>query len=226
MMVRCISICVCLIMFSVVIQGQISLESYATGFTNPVDIAQAGDQSNRLFVVEQRGTIRIIDSEANIYSQNFLDIRSKVGNSTGERGLLGLAFHPNFEENGFFFVYYTSSAGNSLSSIVERYKISSNDFNIADPTSGEVVFSFDQPFSNHNGGDLNFGPDGYLYIASGDGGSGNDPNQNGQDVTSPLGKILRIDVSQLPFSIPADNPFANTSGDTLPYIWALGLRNP
>lgn len=225
MKISCVFICVCVLTMSIQSRAQISLEEFASGLNNPVDIASALDQSGRLFIVEQQGSIRIVDQEGNVLSESFLDLTSKVGNGSGERGLLGLAFHPDYMNNGYFFVYYTSTVGENFISVVERYQVSA-DSNIADINSGEVVLTFEQPFSNHNGGDLNFGSDGYLYIASGDGGSGNDPHQRGQDLSSPLGKILRIDVDQLPYGVPADNPFAQATGDTLDIIWAYGLRNP
>ena len=225
MKIRCVFICVCVLVMSVQTHAQISLEEFASGFNNPVDIAYVSDQSGRLFIVEQQGRIQIVDKDGNALSESFLDLSAKVGNGSGERGLLGLAFHPDYISNGYFFVYYTSTTGNEFISVVERYRVS-QDSNMADINSGEIVLSFEQPFSNHNGGDLNFGSDGYLYIASGDGGSGNDPHQRGQDLTSPLGKILRIDVNQLPYKVPEDNPFSQSSGDTLDIIWAYGLRNP
>ncbi len=225
MKIRCVYICICILALNFDVDAQISLEVFTSGFNNPVDIANASDQSGRLFIVEQQGSIRIVDKSGTILPQSFLDLSSKVGNGSGERGLLGLAFHPDYVTNGYFFVYYTSTASNNLVSVVERYQVSA-DSNIADINSGEIVLTFEQPFSNHNGGDLNFGSDGYLYIASGDGGSGNDPHQTGQDLTSHLGKILRIDVNQLPYQVPDDNPFVQSTGDTLDIIWAYGLRNP
>lgn len=225
MKIRCVFICVSVLVMNFQAHAQISLEEFTSGLSNPVDIASVSDQSGRLFIVEQQGLIKIVDKGGNVLPESFLDLSSKVGNGSGERGLLGLAFHPDYVNNGHFFVYYTSTVGENFISVVERYQVS-GDSNIADINSGETVLTFEQPFSNHNGGDLNFGPDGYLYIASGDGGSGNDPHQRGQDLTSPLGKILRLDVNQLPYEVPEDNPFAQSTGDTLDIIWASGLRNP
>jgi hypothetical protein len=156
-----------------------------------------------------------------ILSPPFLDITSLVS-SGGERGLLGAAFHPNYVGNGFFYVSYTDAAGDS---VIARYSVSL-DPNRADPTSGVILLTIPQPFSNHNGGQLHFGPDGYLYIGIGDGGSGGDPQNNGQDLGTLLGKILRIDVdSGFPFAVPADNPFVGVGG-AREEIWSYGLRNP
>ena len=191
-----------------------------TGLSSPVDITHAGDGSGRLFIVLQGGRIVIFDG-VQILSPPFLDITSLVS-SGGERGLLGSAFHPNYLGNGFFYVSYTDTAG---ASVIARYSVSL-DPNRADPTSGVIILTIPQPFSNHNGGQLHFGPDGYLYIGVGDGGSGGDPQNNGQDLGTLLGKILRIDVdSGLPFTVPPDNPFVGIVG-ARDEIWSFGLRNP
>jgi glucose/arabinose dehydrogenase len=191
-----------------------------TGLSSPVDITHAGDGSGRLFIVLQGGRIVIFDG-VQILSPPFLDITSLVS-SGGERGLLGAAFHPNYVGNGFFYVSYTDIAG---ASIIARYSVSL-DPNRADPASGVIILTIPQPFSNHNGGQLHFGPDGYLYIGVGDGGSGGDPQNNGQDLGTLLGKILRIDVdSGLPFTVPLDNPFVGIIG-AREEIWSFGLRNP
>lgn len=189
--------------------------------TNPVAITNAGDGSERLFVTEQRGRIVIISNNMAVPTP-FLDIQSLVG-CCGERGLLSVAFHPQFVSNGFFFVYYTDLSGGT---VVARYTRSSSDPNRADPGSAVVILRVEQPFSNHNGGPLKFGPDGYLYIGLGDGGSGGDPGNRAQNLTTLLGKILRIDIDNgSPYAIPSDNPFlANTSAR--PEIWSYGLRNP
>lgn len=197
-----------------------SLENYVTGLNEPVDIANAGD--DRLFVAEKRGVIRIIGANGQLLPTPFLDIDSKVSPSSGERGLLGLTFHPNYAQNGYFYVNYTNNQGNT---IVSRFSVSNNP-NAADPNSELPLLTIQQPYSNHNGGDLAFGPDGFLYIPTGDGGSGGDPQNRAQNRKSLLGKMLRIDVnSGNPYAIPNSNPFVNDT-TTLPEIWALGLRNP
>jgi uncharacterized repeat protein (TIGR01451 family) len=191
----------------------------AEGFSNPVQITHAGDGSGRLFVVEQGGVIKII--HPNLTTSTFLDIHTRVL-SGGERGLLGLAFHPNYAGNGYFYLNYTDTSGNTT---IARFQVSSNP-NIADFNSESILFKINQPYSNHNGGQLLFGPDGYLYIGMGDGGSGGDPQNYAQNLTSPLGKMLRIDVNSAnPYAIPADNPFISTPGAD-PRIWTWGLRNP
>jgi len=199
-------------------QPTIALQTYATGFTSPVDIANCGDE--RLFIVEQNGYIRIIDGQGNVKPQPFLDIDSRVS-SGGERGLLGLAFHPDYRNNGYFFVNYTDNNGDTK---VSRFQVTSNP-DVADASSETLVLFVDQPYSNHNGGNLEFGPDGYLYIGMGDGGGGGDPDDNGQDPLALLGKILRLDVDTLPYRIPSDNPFYGFAS-VRNEIWALGLRNP
>jgi len=198
----------------------IKAEPVITGLSSPVDITHAGDGSGRLFIVLQGGRIVIFDG-VQILSPPFLDITSLVS-SGGERGLLGAAFHPNYVGNGFFYVSYTDTTGDS---VIARYSVSL-DPNLAGPASGGIILTIPQPFSNHNGGQLHFGPDGYLYIGVGDGGSGGDPQNNGQDLGTLLGKILRIDVdSGLPFTIPPDNPFVGIVG-AREEIWSYGLRNP
>ncbi len=198
----------------------IIIESFASGFNRPVDIQNAGD--TRLFVVEQDGVIRIVDSSGSINSTPFLDIDSRVRSTGNEQGLLGLAFHPNYSSNGLFYVHYTNNSGGST---IAEYAVSSN-ANVADFNSERVLLTFSQPFSNHNGGAIAFSPiDGFLYIASGDGGDANDPGDRAQSTGNLLGKILRIDVnSGNPYAIPADNPFVGTAGAD--EIWAYGIRNP
>ncbi len=216
----------------------LSVNLVSSGFSQPVDITNAGD--NRLFVVEQAGRIRILNN-GSILATPFLDIASKVKTGS-EQGLLGLAFHPDYPDTPYFYVNYSGETDGRT--VIVRYTVTNNP-NVADPNSELTLLEIDQPYSNHNGGDLNFGPDGYLYIGMGDGGSGGDPRNNAQllapDLTDPnrnplLGKILRIDVDpaagNVPdcgsgnYSIPADNPFADGPGGNCDEIWAYGLRNP
>ncbi|WP_426291787.1 PQQ-dependent sugar dehydrogenase [Dyadobacter endophyticus] len=197
----------------------------ALTFSLPVDLVQAPGDSSKFFVVEQGGVVKVFSNSENTSSSTtFLDIKSKV-RSGGERGLLGLAFHPDFKTNGYFFVNYTS--GTPLKTVIARYKATSA--TQADPGSEAVLFTFNQPYDNHNGGSMQFGKDGYLYIATGDGGSGGDPQNNAQNLKSHLGKILRVDVngtSKGNYSIPGDNPYATGTTGHLPEIYAYGLRNP
>ena len=201
-------------------------------FTNPVDLQAPADGSNRIFVVEQAGLIHVFKNDTMTAQTNiFLDISSLVDDSGTEMGLLGLAFHPNYAENGYFYVNYT--AANPRHSVIERFSVSGNDPEKADPESGLILLEYDQPESNHNGGQIAFGPDGYLYIAAGDGGGGGDDHGeigNGQDLTQLLGKILRIDVDnssqERNYAIPEDNPFAGNQNGYREEIYAYGLRNP
>ncbi len=198
----------------------INFERIASGFVKPVYLTHAGD--DRLFLVEQDGTIRIIQNGA-VLPQPFLNIDPLVGSDASERGLLGLAFHPNYAENGRFFIYYTDNSGGT---VVARYEVSA-DPNLADPATAQILLTLPQPYSNHNGGQIAFGPDGYLYVGLGDGGSANDPLGAGQDPSILLGALLRLDVdfAETGYAIPADNPFV---GDDTKRneIWAYGLRNP
>jgi glucose/arabinose dehydrogenase len=191
---------------------------YVGGLSSPVDIQNAGD--DRLFIVEQGGVIRIA-RDGQLLPEPFLDIRDRVNSNGSERGLLGLAFHPDYASNGFFFVNYTGAGGTTH---IARFSVS-DDPDKADPSSELDLLEVAQPYANHNGGGLAFGPDGYLYSGLGDGGSGGDPQGNGQNVNTLLGKLLRLDVdSAEPYAIPPDNPFAGGGGR--PEIWAYGLRNP
>jgi glucose/arabinose dehydrogenase len=197
-----------------------NMDLFASGLSNPVSIANAGD--SRLFVVEQSGYVRIVDANGQVNPQPFLDIRSRV-TSGGERGLLGIAFHPQYKTNGYFYVNYTGDGG---ATNISRFKVSLANPEMADPQSELKLLTIAQPFANHNGGDLCFGPDGYLYIGMGDGGSSGDPGNRAQNLKEYLGKMLRIDVNQgNQYAIPATNPFYNST-TTLGEIWALGLRNP
>lgn len=194
---------------------EFELQQFAPGFSSPVGITHAGD--DRLFVVQQGGQIRILNADGSINPTPFLNI-STIISSGGERGLLGLAFDPDYAINGRFFVNYTNQGGDT---VIARYEVSENP-DVAN-TTGTVLLTIEQPFSNHNGGDIHFGPDGYLWISMGDGGSGGDPEDNGQDINSLLGKMLRIDVSGATYTSPTDNPFVGTAGAD--EIWSYGLRN-
>lgn len=209
-----------------VVTASIGLQQLASGISNLTDIQNPGDGSGRLFLVEQSGRIRIF-SGGQVSATPFLDVSSLTFFS-GEQGLLGLAFHPQYATNGIFFIHYTSSQnvspGSFSRTVIARYHVSS-DPNVAD-TAGQILLTQDQPFSNHKGGQIRFGPDGFLYIALGDGGSGGDPLDNGQNLNTMLGKLLRIDVNNFAsstYAIPPNNPFAASAR---PEIWAYGLRNP
>ena len=197
----------------------------------PVMITNAGDGSNRLFVVTQQGVIHVIPNDEGIEeTTEFLDIESQVvyRDNKNEEGLLGLTFHPNYKENGHFFVYYTTTDA-PQTSVVSRFTVSADNPNQADPDSELELMRVSQPFWNHNGGTVEFGPDGYLYIALGDGGKANDTLMNGQNVQTLLGSILRIDVDNPSdgqnYGIPEDNPFANAGRLARPEIYAYGFRN-
>jgi glucose/arabinose dehydrogenase len=204
----------------------ISLEEYAAGLESPVAISHAGDGSGRLYVVEQAGTIAVVE-DGQVSETRMLDIVDRVESGGSEQGLLGLAFAPDFATSLLFYVMYTDLDGNE---VVSRFT-AGEDFVSADPESEEILIYQEDFAENHNGGQLAFGPDGFLYIGLGDGGGGGDPEENGQDLSTLLGKILRIDVDPAnatgdePYAIPADNPFVDTA-DAAPEIWAYGLRNP
>ncbi len=196
-------------------------------FTRPVDLQAPSDGTNRIFVVEQEGLISVFENKEEVAAKKlFLDIKSRVDDNNNEEGLLGLAFHPDYKTNGYFYVNYTVS---SSETVISRFKVSATDPNSADPNSELIILRFDQPFGNHNGGQVAFGPDGFLYIATGDGGSGGDPRGNGQNPKTLLGAILRIDVNKTQggknYAIPADNPFADGKNGS-PEVYAYGLRNP
>ena len=199
----------------------LSIESIANGFTRPTFVTNAGDGSDRLFVLEKPGRIRIIKDGATAGAP-FLDLTPIVLSSGNEQGLLGLAFHPDYESNGRLFVAYT--ARDSANTVAE-YRVSASNPDAADPASRKQLLAVPDQFANHNGGMLAFGKDGYLYISMGDGGSAGDPNGNAQNLDALLGKMLRIDVNTGdPYGIPPSNPFADESG-ARPEIWAYGLRN-
>ncbi|MBI2185336.1 MAG: PQQ-dependent sugar dehydrogenase [Thaumarchaeota archaeon] len=194
----------------------------------PVYLTHADDSTNRIFLVLQAGQILVFPNHPNTSSTEvFLDIRDRVNSAGNEEGLLGLVFDTKFKENGFFYVYYTASP--PARSVVSRFTVSSNNSNAAEKTSELVLLEVAQPFSNHNGGNILFGPDGYLYIGLGDGGGAGDPFGHGQNKNTLLGSILRIDVRNVSrdvrYKIPVDNPFAG-SKEARPEIWAYGLRNP
>lgn len=200
----------------------VDVQLVASGLANVVGIERVSDASGRLFLVRQSGQIMVYDG-TQVLPTPFLDLSSLVLFS-GERGLLGLAFHPNYSSNGLFFLNYTNTNA-SAQTVIARYRVSDNP-NLADPGSQAILLTENQPFGNHNGGQLRFGPDGFLYIALGDGGSAGNPTNSGQRLDTILGKLLRIDVdSGSPYAIPPSNPFASTPG-ARGEIWAYGLRNP
>lgn len=197
----------------------ITLTTFISGLSSPLAVRNCGDE--RLFIAEKSSGLIKVFSAAGASLGTFLNVSSLI--STGsERGLLGLAFHPNYDQNGYFYINYTNASGNT---VIRRYTVSANP-NVADATSGLTILTISQPYSNHNGGDLRFGPDGYLYIPTGDGGMGGDPENRSQNPNTLLGKMLRIDVnSGSPYSVPPSNPYVSTPG-YLPEIWNMGLRNP
>lgn len=199
----------------------ISAVPFATGFAEPTYLTAAGDGSGRLFVVEKAGTIRVLVNGDSL-PQPFLDIRELVGSQGSEQGLLSVAFHPQYADNGRFFVNYTDRSG---ATVIAEYRVS-DDPNSADASTARAFLRIEQPAGNHNGGLIKFGPDGYLYIGTGDGGRAGDPWNNAQSLDTLLGKMLRIDVDDVePYAVPPDNPFINRDG-ARNEIWAYGLRNP
>lgn len=219
---------------------KVELRLVAEGFTAPVALAFPNDDSHRVFLVSQTGTIHVIDADGNTLAEPFLDVTDRLATlNTGydERGLLGLAFHPDYATNGRFFVFYTAPPSDAVDnaaagvSTLSEFRVSS-DANVADATSERVLLQFGKPQNAHNGGQLAFGPDGYLYISTGDGGgvgdaeTGHSPGGNAQDKSNLLGKILRIDVDgDQPYTIPPDNPLVGDA-EARPEIWAYGFRNP
>jgi glucose/arabinose dehydrogenase len=197
-------------------------------FTRPVDLQHPGDGTERLFVLEQRGVIRVFNNDPAVTEAGtFLDIEDRVNDQGNEEGLLGLAFHPEFENNGFFYVDYT--AQNPRRTVIARYRVNPQNPNLADNNSETVILEIPQPYGNHNGGQIAFGPDGFLYISMGDGGSGGDPQGHGQNTSTLLGNILRIDVDNpsggMAYGIPSDNPYVGNTSGARPEIYASGLRN-
>jgi glucose/arabinose dehydrogenase len=219
---------ICCSALSVLGQPTLNFTTFSTGYTQVVDIKHCKD--SRLFIVQQTGKIFVCDSLGVQNTTPFIDLAGICTNPSpggDERGLLGLAFHPNFKNNGYFYVNYTAISGGATT--IARYSVNATDSNLADLSSGTILLTITQPNQNHNGGTLGFGPDGYLYIGMGDGGSSNDPQNRAQNLTSLLGKMLRIDVdnpqSPLAYGIPADNPYV-TSTTNKKEIWSYGLRNP
>ena len=213
--------------------AQVSLSKtlVASGFSRPIGLVGEPGDASRLYVLEQgnaaslQAQIRLIIN-GTTQATPFLNIDSLVSNTGNERGLLGLAFHPNFATNGYLYVHYNNTAG---STVVARYTRSVANPNIADPGSAQIIYTTSQPYSNHNGGPLLFGPDNYLYLGLGDGGSGNDPGNRAQTLSNPLGKILRFDVDNIPmgatYGVPASNPFVGMAGAS-PLVFHYGIRNP
>ena len=207
--------------------GGVATETFITGLSSPIFVTNADDGSGRIFIVEQNGIIKVADASGNVNGTNFLNV-SSISSCCGERGLLGLAFHPDYDgdTNRKFYINYTNNAG---STVVAEYETFSGLPDVANPSTARILLTIPQPFTNHNGGWIGFGPDGYLYISTGDGGSGGDPGNRSQDITNQLlGKMLRIDVdgsnsSNGQYGIPADNPFVGVTGDD--EIWHVGLRN-
>ena len=219
---------------------EIGVELVAEGFSSPLAFVSSGDGTGRMFVVDQAGVIWVLDGEGNVLEEYFLDLRDVIVELRAgfdERGLLGVAFHPNYPQNGRFFVHYSAPLREGApadwdhTAVIAEFQVSEEDINAADPDSERIILQIDQPQFNHNGGQIAFGPDGYLYIPLGDGGAANDVGLghpdigNGQDITTLLGSILRIDIDQGdPYAIPSDNPFVGEEGRD--EIFAYGLRNP
>jgi glucose/arabinose dehydrogenase len=200
--------------------GQLTVVRVVGGFSSPVGVTHAGDGSGRLFVLEQGGRVRMV--KGGKITGTFLDLTSRT-DASGERGLLGLAFHPDFPTNGYVYAYYTTASGGDVR--ISRYTSTNAGKTFASLTTEHHIITIEHSaHSNHNGGALVFGPDGYLYAGTGDGGGSGDPSENGQDTSQLLGKILRLDVSGAGYQVPSDNPFVNAPGDD--EIWAYGLRNP
>lgn len=204
------------------IPPNIVFKTVLSGLNQPVFATHAGDGSQRLFIAQRDGKILIWDGTS-LVATPFLNVGGIIKTEGGEQGLLGLAFDPNYASNGYFYIAYTNKTGVG-NSVLARYKVSGSP-NLADPASAQVLLTITQPYENHNGGMIAFGPDGYLYVGVGDGGSGGDPENRAQNLGSMLGKILRLDVSTVPYTIPTTNPFYNSPG-VRKEIWAYGVRNP
>ncbi len=231
---RLMLLIVCFILNTVSVYAQAELiEAFPNlSFIRPVDLQSANDDANRIFVVEQQGIIYVFDNDSAVAQKSeFINLKDEVNDSGNEEGLLGLAFHPDYKNNGYFFVDYTASSPRRT--VISRFKVSDANPDSAAKVSELIILEIPQPESNHNGGQIAFGPDGYLYIAMGDGGGSGDQHGttgNGQDLTTLLGSILRIDVNQVSdtmnYAIPADNPFSNNQSGYKEEIYAFGLRNP
>lgn len=196
-------------------------------FDQPLYYTTANDGTNDVFVVERTGKIKVFENDEDVNKFDvFIDLSSNIDFSGQEKGLLGLAFHPNYEENGYFYVNYTTEE----TTVISRFSADQSTLTEGDPASEEILMEFSQPYPNHNGGHLAFGPEGYLYIATGDGGSSGDPQDNAQDLTKIYGKLLRIDINSANgdknYTIPEDNPYAGNTNDYAEEIYAYGLRNP
>jgi glucose/arabinose dehydrogenase len=220
-----------LLIFTSNVSAQFMLEDAFPNlsFNDPIDLQNSGDGTNRIFVAERAGIIKVFPDSSSVTSlKSYLDIRDRVS-AGGEMGLLGLAFHPDYETNGYFYVNYTVS--NPRKTRISRFQVSSENPDSADKNTELILLTFDQPYANHNGGWIGFGPDdGYLYIGTGDGGSAGDPQNFGQSIVTFLGKILRIDIDNqdpgLEYAIPVDNPFVDSTGSVVKEIYAWGMRNP
>jgi glucose/arabinose dehydrogenase len=214
-----VAICPLFTLAQAITPVDVELTTFVTGYSAPVGLYNCGDE--RLFILEKdAGDIKIITTTGT-YVGTFLDLTGLISTG-GERGLLGMAFHPDYLDNGYFYVNYTNTSGHT---VIARYQVSAN-ANVANSSSAQILLTINQPYSNHNGGHIAFGPDGYLYIGMGDGGSAGDPQNYAQNPQNLLGKMLRIDVNQgTTYGIPDSNPFVGDSS-TLPEIWAIGLRNP
>lgn len=200
-------------------------------FSLPLELVRAYDGTNRFFVVQQRGLIYVFESAPTVSARKvFLNVTDSVSQSGSETGLLGLAFHPNYASNGYFYVNHTNTVGGQLRTYIARYKVSASNPDSADKASRFVLMTIDQPFSNHNGGKIAFGPDGYLYIGTGDGGSANDPGNRAQNRSVLLGKVLRINVDSmaqgLNYAIPPSNPYYGNTEGYREEVYAYGIRNP
>lgn len=207
---------------SIVFSQTIALQTYVSGLSAPVHITHPVDDA-RLFIVQQGGLIKVVSATGTLNATPFLNLSSLISTG-GERGLLSMAFHPDYATNGYFYVNYTNTSG---STVIARYSVNTLNANVADSTSGVILMTIAQPYSNHNGGCLQFGPDGYLYIGMGDGGSADDPGNRAQNINENLGKMLRIDVNVATapyYSSPATNPYVGVAGND--EIWAIGMRNP
>jgi glucose/arabinose dehydrogenase len=221
-LVRCGTLAACLLACPALSSAQVEIMPWVSGLSSPLFVTHAGDGTQRLFIVERGGAIRVLQPGAGSTTV-FLNIAGKITASGSEQGLLGLAFHPQYVSNGRFFVYYTRAGDGAL--VIAEFRVSASNPNVADPTEFPLLTILHPGFANHNGGMLAFGPDGYLYIGVGDGGSSNDPWNNAQNIDQLLGKILRIDVATPgSYVSPPSNPYVGVAGSD--EIFATGMRNP